>query len=763
MNENKIKGPIAWMAGHKVASNLLMLILLIGGFLFATQIKQEVFPEFDMGLITITVPYPGASPVEVERGIILALEESIRGVEGIKKITSKAQEGVGVTIVEVMNGEDENQIALDVQREIDRITTFPDDAEEPQVAQMISKRQVMSVALFGNFEEEVLRKYAEDMRDDLLLDKGISQVELSGVNPREISIEISQDTLRKYNLTLEDIASKLRAISVELPSGSIKTQSGEILFRVKERRDYGSEFAKTSIITTTEGVQILLEDIAIIKDDFEETDYIAKYNGERSILINVFRVGKQTPINVSDAVKKHIATFNQKLPNGLKVAVWHDQSNVYRDRLDLLLRNGYFGLALVFVLLAIFLEIRLAFWVVMGIHISFLGAFMLFPLFGVSLNMISLFAFIIALGIVVDDAIVVGENIYDAHKRGIPFFTAAPQAAKEVIIPVSFSILTNMVAFLPLYFVPGFLGKIFGVIPVVVISVFFISFIECLFVLPAHISHQKGEFGIGPIKKFFQYQQKFSDFFVKMVIGIYGPFLKCTLRNRYITFAIAISILVLVGGFIASGRMGFTLFPKVEADQAVMVAKLPFGSPVEKSIIIRDRLLQAAKEVIEENGGKDLHEGTYAIIGGNGGDPKQFGSSLQGFPGAHIIRIDIMLTTSDLRPIGTQEFIDLWRKKAGKILGLESIMFQSDAGGPGGDVALNIELSHKNLGLLETASKELAISMQKYPLISDITNEVLEEIELWHNRPLDHTYPIVYFDCLVVKVKEDKRIINKSV
>jgi multidrug efflux pump subunit AcrB len=335
-----------------------------------------------------------------------------------------------------------------------------------------------------------LREMAEVVRDRLLQDEQITQVELEGAREYEISIEISQNTLRAYGLTLESVSQTLRQAAIEMPGGAIKTAGGDVLVRVKERRDYAREFGRIPIITTNDGTQVLLEQIAQIHDGFEETDRYATFNGLPTVMLEVYRVGDQTPISVADAVHHKIDDIRQILPQGLAIEVRNDRSEIYRQRLDLMVNNGLMGLGLVFILLALFLEARLAFWVSLGIPVSFLGSMLILPVMGVSINMISMFAFIVTLGIVVDDAIVVGENVYYHRQNGLSWFSAAVRGAREIAMPVNFSVLTNMVAFMPLFFVPGILGKVFKQIPVVVISVFAISLIESLFILPAHLAHR---------------------------------------------------------------------------------------------------------------------------------------------------------------------------------------------------------------------------------------------------------------------------------
>lgn len=704
------RGPIAWMARNSVAANLLMAALIFGGFHLARNLKQEVFPEFEIDVVTVTVPYPGASPGEVERGIILAVEEAVRGIEGVDELTSTAREGGGTVSIELLLGADRQEAYQDVQQAVNRITTFPEDTEEPQISLVSRRRRVVSVVLYGEQTESVLRETAEFIRDDMLQDPMITQVELEGVREYEIAVSVPRDALEKYGLTLQTIADRIAGTAIEIPGGGIKTAGGEILLRVKERRDAAREFGSIPIVTSVSGRPVLLEEIADIRDTFEDTDVFAQYDGKPAIIMEVYRVGDQTPIGVSKAVRQHVADLNEQLPPGLQMAVLSDMSKIYRQRATLLLRNGAIGLVLVLFLLGVFLEARLAFWVMMGIPISFLGGFMLLPALGVSINMISMFAFLIALGIVVDDAIVVGENVYDLRQRGIPFLQAAIQGTREVAVPVTFSVLTNVVAFLPLFVVPGFIGKIWRVIPAVVCTVFMISLIECLFILPAHLGHarESGRTGLGG--RLHGMQQGFSRWFMYMIQLIYGPFLELVLKLRYVVLAVAIALLILTIGYMRGGRIAQIPFPRVDSDYAVVTAVLPYGAPVATTERVRAVLEQAARSVADRNGGDKLVKGVFSQIGGN----------FRGASGGHVLEVRVELTEPEIRPISTRDFTEKWRQASGRIPGLEVLLFQSDRGGPGSGAAISLELAHTDSETLDRASEELAAHLAEFPAAKDI-------------------------------------------
>ncbi len=701
IDKSLYKGPIAWMTGNPVAANLLMLFLLVGGFFWGTQVKQEVFPEFDLDLVEISVGYPGASPEEVEQAIILPIEEAIQNISGIEEVSSTASEGSGRVRVEASLDIDLQQLSTDIKNEVDRITTFPDEAKEPLVSVPSRKRQVITLIVYGQQKQKVLREVTEMVRDQLLQDQEITQVELLGDHPLEMSIEIPQKTLRAYNLKLADVAAKIKNASIDLPGGTIKTKGGEILVRMKERKDYKNEYSSIPIINAANGTVVTLGEIATITDGFEETDQHLIYNDMPALGIDVFRIGKQTPISVADAVLAHVEKLQKTLPDGIYVDTVNDRSEMFRQRVDLLVKNGLLGLALVFILLAVFLEARLAFWVTLGIPISFLGSLLFIPSFGVSINMISLFAFIISLGIVVDDTIVVGENVYSYRQQGLSAFEAAIKGAKDIATPVTFSIITNIVTFMPLYFVPGTMGKIFRTIPIVVSAVFLISLLEALFVLPAHLGHQKKV--KNPLLKFITRQQrKFSDGFMAFVKNVYGPSLTLALRFRYVSLTISIVILMITLSYVKSGRMGITMFPKVEADLSYASATLPVGVTVGDTIEVHDQMLAAANQTIDEIGRENQVEGILSFINKN------------------TVWVQVHMVPPEERLVNTSEFTKRWRQATGSIAGIDSLKYKADHGGPGSGAALTVELQHRDTVVLEEASKDLAEALGYFPLVSDI-------------------------------------------
>jgi multidrug efflux pump subunit AcrB len=693
---------IAWMVHNRITPNILMMVLLIGGLFVALMIRQEVFPAFEDDTVTIRVPYPGASPEEVEQGIILSTEEAIRGLEGVKEVRSVASEGSGTVTVELLEGADRQKAYQDIQQEVDRITTYPDDAEEPAVTLNVHKRDVLEVHLYGRVDESALREAVEHVRDRLLQHEGITQIELEGARDYEIHVEVSQESLRRFDLTLEDVAAKVARTAVEIPGGKIDTSGGEILLRFKERRDWARQFRRIPIVADSSGTLVRLEDIAQVYEGFEDTDTEASFNGMRDIGIEIFRIGDQTPIGVSDAVHEAMADIAPEIPTGIDWVIHSDRSSYYRQRLSLLLKNAFIGLVLVLALLGLFLEFKLAFWVTMGIPISFLGGLLFLPMMDVSINMISMFAFIIALGIVVDDAIVAGENIYEYRSKGMGPIEAAIQGARDVMMPVTFSILSNILAFLPLYFVPGVMGKVWGVIPLVVCTVFAISLVEALWILPSHLAHTRSEGFVGLTRMLHRWQQGFARLISRFIQNGFGPFLRLVLRFRPLVLACAAAILLLTVAFIASGRMGFILMPKVESDRSVVTATLPYGSPIERVRRVESKLIQGAEQVIAENGGDRLSEGIASRINENE------------------VRVDVYLTEPKIRPITTGKFTNLWRERVGALHGLQSVRYESDRGGPGRGPSLTVELSHRDIDTLDRASQALAERLAEFAATKDI-------------------------------------------
>ncbi len=713
-------GPIAWMTRHTVAANLAMVIFILGGLLVSTQVKQEVFPQFEVDVIRVSVAYPGASPEEVEQGIILAIEDAVRGLDGVKEVTATASEGRALVQIELLTGVNTNSVLQDVNNEIESIQSFPEFAEEPIINLVEVRHQVLTLMVYGEQEEQTLRGLAERVRDELLQRPGITLVELGVARPREISIEVPQHQLRAYGLTLDRIANEIREAAIELPGGGVKTTSGEILLRTQERRDFGREYAEIAVASTPDGATIRVGDIATIKDGFEDTDEEAFYNGHPAIQVKVFRVGHETPQSVSESVRDYINALQAELPEGMGLALWNDQSEIYRDRMQLLLKNAFIGLVLVLLLLGLFLDLKLAFWVTVGLPTSIIGSFLFIPLTGASINMISLFAFIITLGIIVDDAVVAGEIIYQKREEGLPFLEAAIAGTREIAGPITFAVLTNIAAFLPLFFVPGTMGNFMRQIPSVVVAVFAVSLIESLFVLPAHLSSTPNA------SRFWHAMDRprmwFSEKLQRLIHDRYQPFLRLILANKYLTVAIGLAMLILAIGTIAGGHIPFRFIPGIDSEIIMAQATLPYGAPIEHSREVLRRLQDAANATLETHGGASIVRGVYAQIGtalprlGPGEAP-------EAVAGSHLVGVMVFLVPADHRDFSGAQFANEWRASIGAIPGLESLTFKAETG-PTGGAPIDIQLTHRSRPILESAAQELAEGLARYGGVTDIDDGV---------------------------------------
>lgn len=724
------------MARNTVAANLIMFALLLGGMLMLPRIKQEVFPEFEIDIILVNVIYPGASPSDVEEGVILAIEEAVRDVEGIKEVRGTASEGVGTVTIDLLTGTNQARALADVKSAVDRIRSFPEDIERPVVSLALNRKEVVSVVVHGDADEKAIRTMAEKVRDDLLALPEIDVADLYGARPYEISIEVPREELRRYGLTLDDIARRVGANAVETPGGGVKTAGGEVLVRTAARKRHGAEFAAIPIVSGPDGTQIRLGDIARVEDGFQETDQEAFFNSERTVMVKVFRVGDQTPITVSNAVERYLQAQRQRMPPGVSLSTWADMSEIYEQRVDLLRRNGIMGLVLVMLVLGLFLDVGLAFWVTLGIPICFVGSLLFMPMLDASINMISLFAFIVTLGMVVDDAIVVGEAVYARRSRGMSYMDAAVSGVKEVAMPVVFAVCTTMIAFAPMLFVPGPAGKFFRLIPIVVMGVLAISLLESLLVLPAHLSHKGGFTSVlkriilSPLWIFSpraatavphlveREQGKFALLVERFIEKIYQPSLKLAIRNRYITLAGSIAILLSTVGLVGGGYIKFSFMPKVDGDVVVADLRMPFGTPPEETRAIlkaiNAKIDDALEEHVSEGEPRSAVRGVFSQLGDRGILMGGAGPPSTAIGGGHVGEVAVYLVPSDDRSFNAREFSETWRSMIGDVPGVESLKFAFNMG-PTAGAPIDIELEHNDLGVLEAAANDLARRLQEFP------------------------------------------------
>jgi len=692
------RGPLAWMVDHGVAPNLLMVLFILGGLMASLAIKKEVFPEFETEIVQITISYPGATPEDVEQSLLLPVEAAIANVEGIDELTASASEGSGVLSATLIDGVDVMRAYQDIQQAVNAITTLPNAADPPRFTLAGRSRSVVSLQVYGSVSLAALHDAAEDVRAELQATSGISRAELSGNRDREIQVHLDDEAIERFGLDHQQLASRIAEEALDLASGQLTTAEGEWLIRYQGRRNSAAEFANLPILTTAQGAPVVLSDIARVSEGFAETDREEFYNGQRGLSVDIYQIGNQTPTSISNAVYGELDRLRGNLPEGVSLDVSRDSSEVYEDRLSLLLKNAWMGLALVMILMALFLEARLAFWVTLGIPTAFLGAMLFLPWIGVSLNMMSMFAFIIALGIVVDDAIMVGENIYSYREEGYSLRDAAVKGAQEIATPLTFAILSNIVAFLPLLFLPGFLGLIFATVPVVVITVFLISWVEALFILPAHLAHSRKPRQTPawqrPIEAVRQRMQGGLHHFTYQQ---FEPFLQRALNQRLLTVALAVALLCIALAWAMSGRLGFSLMPRAESDQVQASVTLPIGSNISVSRELSQQLLNAAEQLSERE------------------DSLSFSSSRSRLDGESLsVRLDIARESLEEWP--PSRIAREWRELTGDLLGAQSVRFESDFGGPGSGAALSLRLSHPNTQVLEAADTRLAELLGEYGL-----------------------------------------------
>ncbi|GGF24916.1 efflux RND transporter permease subunit [Echinicola rosea] len=697
------KGIIAYMATHSLAANILMMLLVGGGIYTMFTIQKEVFPQFQLDFVNVSVVYPGAAPEEVEQGILMPVEEAIRGIQGIKEITSTANEGSAQVSIELVAGTNRMKAFQDIDQAVNRIRTFPDDIEEPEVVLQDRQRDVMQISLYGNVDIWTLRKLGERLRNRLLSQPEITQVSLDNVPDYETRIEIPRHNLRKYQLTLGQVADLIDQSSRDVPAGAIETNSGEILLRMKERKQWAKEFGNINIASSPSGAQVKLQDIATITDGFEETGFHGQFNQTPAVSMEIFRVGDQSPLDIEELVNELLADF--QLPPGVHYRIDSNRAEDYRERLSLLTENGLMAIVIVLVILALFLEYRLAFWVMIGMVISFIGGITFLPWIGVSVNMISMFGFLVVLGIVVDDAIVVGENVFEYRQKGYSIMDASIKGTKDVAKPVLFSILTTIIAFFPLLYIPGETGKFWWPLPAVVIVILSVSLIEALFILPSHLGHIKRRKKKGIILKLESYQAKFAKGFEWFIDTYYHPFLDKCLEFKYITLSIAVGLLVMVGGYGLSDHMGIILMPEVAADEIEAGIRLPVGTTPDQAAAVAEEVTTATRKMFEEHNLYEVAEGIKTNVRGQ-----------------NFIDVEIVMLPPDQRDISAREIIALWRDNIGDIRGVDQITFEAERGPGGARQAISVDLSHSDIAVLEKASNAFVQKMNTFENTRDVSD-----------------------------------------
>ncbi len=700
------RGVIAWMARNPVAANLLLIIVFAAGLSSLDGLKKEVFPTFPADSLTITVPYPGSSPEEVEEGIILKIEEQIQDIDGIKEITSTALEGSGRVNVAIHPDEDFVEIFNKVKVRVDSIVSFPGEAEEPLIEENLPRSRVINLSLYGPLDERGLKELAETIRTELLALPGITQVDIQGSRDYEITIELSDKALRQYGLRFDDVVRTIRSQSLDLPGGKLRTANGAITLRSEGQAYTKEEFAQLILISRADGTRLTLGDIATINDGFEDQPVLSLLNGLPSVTLAVSRVGQQDPISISRAVRDYMEDKSRVLPQGIEMRSWGDRSKVLKGRMDLLLKNAAQGAFLVLITLALFLQPRLALWVVVGVPFCFLGALFFMGHLSVSINVISLFAFILVLGIIVDDAIVTAESAYSTLEKENDGINSIIRGVKKVSVATIFGVMTTIIAFFPALFLTEGIGRFFGVISSVVILCLLFSIIESKLILPTHLRHIKVNNGENNHFFLSRIQHQVSRSLTWFAEHIYGPFLTAALKNRYITLAGFIAFLMLAGSLLPSGIVRFIFFPNVPSDYIKVDLEMPRNTPYQLTHEYALRLEQAAL-YLNERYREETSEDVDVIANLQVLSTDDTTANLRA-----------SLIPSTEREITSVEMAKWWREQLGELPGIKALSFDANAGHP--SIPIDIELKAHDLDTLRRASIEVKALLSDYQGVFDI-------------------------------------------
>jgi multidrug efflux pump subunit AcrB len=771
-----VKRAIAWFAENHVAANLLMGIIVIAGLAALPRTPQKTFPDIDIKMITIGVPYLGAAPEEVEEGVCIRIEEELDGIDGVERVRSTATEGACAVTVELFEDADESVALDDVKNRVDAIDTFPEETEKPVLSLVTPKRSVMEIAITGPDDERTLKVIGQRVRDEIAALPGITQVELANVRPYEISIEVSEENLRRHSLSFDQVANAVRRSSLDLPGGSIKTADGEILLRTKGQAYRGAEFEKLVVLTRTDGTRVLLRDVADVIDGFEDTDQWVQFEGRPAAIVRVFRVGNQDTLKIAATLRGYLAEAGGRLPEGVELTVWSDMSSILRDRLDTLLSSARLGFLMVLLLLALFLRPRLSFWVSVGVPVSFLGAICLASVLGLSIDSISIFGFILVLGILVDDAIVIGENVHTLQQQGGDQLQSAIRGAQGVSIPVIFGVLTTMAAFMPLLLSTGTIGQIDTILATVVMVCLIFSLIESQLVLPAHLGHRHATrpaaevaLMLAPILALvlFELSWDLRSYLALLVVGgatlialyrggalerfaetllgwqsefavglehfthrTFRRWIELALAWRYSTVAVATALLLSALGVLASGRLPFSFFPAIESDRVSARLTMPLGTSAHVTEAALRELERSASELraeLDRDYSVDARSPvrhSLTALGGHpvstsGGPPIRAGRTTAG-AGGHLGEVTLELMPSQARDISTRAVAQRWRELTDPIPDAVELQFESSLFSVGS--ALDIQLQGDNVDELREAATRVRAKLGEYPGVIDIAD-----------------------------------------
>ena len=717
-----MKQVLAAFAKNTVFANIVLLLIFVAGYIATASMIRENFPELSRDMITISVADPGADPEEVEEGVSQKIEEALEGVEGIKLVTTRSSENAGSAIIEVREDYDVDKVIDEVRTKVNAISTFPLNAENPVITEMTVKDPVILLYLSGDMSERRIKEWSERIKDELQQLPEISQVEIFGARSYEISIEVSEEELRKYGLSFSEVTSAVRRSSLNMAGGTIRSQGEEIRIRTMGRKYTGKELADVVVLAGSGGQLITLDKIAQISDGFEEDPIDALINGEPSVMVTVFKTKEEDALAIAGAVYDFLETKQARTPPGTSIQVLYDNTDMLRARIDLLVKNGIIGMMIVFLALWAFLNARLSFWGGMGIPVSIAGALAILWAIGGTINMISLFSLIMVLGIVVDDAIVVGEAIYTHRKAGEPPLKAAVEGVSEVGMPVVAAVLTTIVAFLPLLYVGGIMGKFIQILPTVVIACLAVSLVECLILLPAHLSHlpdpnvENGH--LNPITRRFDAVHRATSRGMEWFVSrIYRPFLSRARNYRYISFCTAVSVLLLTVGVIRGGILKFEVFPEIDGFVMTATVEFPDGTPpevTEEAVKHIDEALLRLADRTPTRSGDPMIEDRLALVG----------QTLEDIPrkGPHLGSVQAILLASERRGVHSKDLMVEWEREIGSIPGIKSLTFAGLSAGPPG-APIEVWLQGYDMDDILSAADELMERLRKFDGVTQIRSD----------------------------------------
>ena len=707
---------LAWFANHPNAANLLMAAILILGLVSLPGLQRETFPEIANDKVEVRVVYQGATTEEVEDAICRRLEDALDGITDIDETRCEAREGVGIATAVMREGADMSRFLDDVNSEVDAIDDFPDQTELPVIQELGRTDAVVSIAITGPDDAVALKAYAEDVKARLQGLREIATVTIKGFSDHQIRIEIPAPTLRRHGLSTADIARAVQQQSVSLPAGELQGQHDDVLLRFDDQRETVAEFERLVVISGTTGAAIRLGEIATITDRFERDEDKVLFNGQRAAILDISKTRAQDILTAYHAVSDFVTAETARVPAGVKLSLTQDRSSIVSDRLNMLTKNGVQGLIAVFLVLWLFFSLRYSFWVTMGLPVSFLGALFVMPLFGVTINMISMVGLLIGIGLLMDDAIVISENIAARMQKGDRPLQAAVNGAQQVLPGVMSSFATTLLVFGSLAFITGEVGQILRVMPIVLILVITVSLIEAFLILPSHLGHSLMHTSEQPRSRF---HTLFEQGFARLRNQGFAPVLDAALRHRYLTVGLVLMLLLFAIAMPVGGKIKFTGFPDIEGDVIEARVLLPQGTPLARTEAVVDHLQQVAIRLNNEftpqqPDGQDLVRNITAIFGEN---PDAYET------GPHVARVVVDLLNAEIRQTSLEEFRNRWRDEVGRITDVLVLKFAEPAIGPGGR-AIDVRLIGDDLDEVKSAAQTLQNWFAGFDGVTDLSDDL---------------------------------------